>query len=83
MQSILSETVEHEAELREKSEMSRVKAEMRARGEMERDNRDIILEQIRLKAVERRKTILESIQLVTRHCMYSISKRNENFALIS
>ena len=57
------ETVEHEAELRQKNDMTRVKAEMKARGEMERDNRDIILEQIRLKAVERRKTILESITL--------------------
>ena len=35
---------------------------MKARGEMERENRDVILEQIRVKAAERRKTILESIQ---------------------
>lgn len=56
------ETMEQEAELRHKSDMARVEAEMRARAKMERENRDINLEQIRLKAAERRKTVLESIQ---------------------
>ena len=56
-----SETIEHEAELRHKNEMAKVEAEANARGKVERENRDINLEQIRLKAQERRKTILESI----------------------
>ena len=34
---------------------------MRARGKIDRENKDINLDQIRLKAQERRKTILESI----------------------
>ncbi|KAK2150461.1 hypothetical protein LSH36_404g02037 [Paralvinella palmiformis] len=61
-EALRRKTLEHEAELREKTELARVKAEMKARGEMERENRDVILEQIRVKASERRKTILESIQ---------------------
>ena len=51
-------------ELKHKHDMSKVEAEMRARGHVERENRDIIMEQIRLKAAERRKTVLESIQSV-------------------
>ena len=58
----ISETLEHEAELRHKHDMARVKAETEAKGKVDRENKDIILEQIRLKATERRKTILESIQ---------------------
>ena len=58
------ETVEHEAELRKLNDLARVKAEIKAKAEMERDNRDVILEQIRVKAIERRRTILESIQWV-------------------
>ncbi|KAK2183460.1 hypothetical protein NP493_312g07014 [Ridgeia piscesae] len=55
-------TVEHESELRKQNDLARVKAEIKAKAEMERDNRDVILEQIRVKALERRRTILESIQ---------------------
>ena len=54
--------MEHEAELRKVNDLARVKAEIKAKAEMERDNRDIILEKIRVKAIERRRTILESIQ---------------------
>ncbi|KAM9298952.1 ATPase family AAA domain-containing protein 3A [Gastrophryne carolinensis] len=55
-------TVEHEMELRHKNEMLRIEAEARARGKVERDNADIIREQIRLKAAEHRQTVLESIK---------------------
>jgi ATPase family AAA domain-containing protein 3A/B len=56
-----AETIEHEAALRHKHELQKIEAETRARGQIERENKDINLEQIRLKAEERRKTILESI----------------------
>lgn len=59
---LCAETVEHEAELKHKNNMMKVEAEMKARGHLERENRDINLEQIRVKAAERRKTVLESIQ---------------------
>lgn len=49
-------------ELRHKNEMLRVEAEARARAKAERENADIIREQIRLKAAEHRQTILESIR---------------------
>ncbi|CAH2319941.1 ATPase family AAA domain-containing 3A [Pelobates cultripes] len=55
-------TIEHEMELRHKNEMLRIEAEARARGKVERDNADIIREQIRLKAAEHRQTVLESIK---------------------
>ncbi|XP_043911572.1 ATPase family AAA domain-containing protein 3-A-like [Protopterus annectens] len=55
-------TVEHEMELRHKNEMLRIEAEARARGKVERENADLIREQIRLKAAEHRQTVLESIK---------------------
>ncbi|XP_045510106.1 ATPase family AAA domain-containing protein 3A homolog [Colias croceus] len=55
-------TIEHEMELREKNKLKAIEAEARARAKADRENRDINLEQIRLKAMEKRTTILESIQ---------------------
>lgn len=49
-------------ELRHKNEMLRIEAESKARGRVERENADIIREQIRLKAAEHRQTVLESIK---------------------
>lgn len=51
-------------ELRHKNEMLRVEAEARARAKAERENADIIREQIRLKAAEHRQTVLESLKCV-------------------
>jgi len=59
---LLAETLEHESELRRKNELVRIEAEARARAQNERENRDIMMEKIRVKAAERRKTLLESIQ---------------------
>lgn len=55
-------TVEHEMELREKNKMKLLEAEMRAKAKVERENRDLTLEQIRLKAQESRITVLEGIK---------------------
>lgn len=55
-------TIEHEMDLRHKNEMKRVEAELKAKAKVDRENRDINLEQIRLKASENRITILESIK---------------------
>lgn len=55
-------TIEHEMELREKNKMKLIEAEARAKAKAERENRDITIEQIRLKAAENRTTILESIK---------------------
>lgn len=51
-------------ELREKNKLKTIEAEAKARAKAERENRDITLEQIRLKAAENRTTILESIKWV-------------------
>ena len=56
--------MEQEADLKHTNEMKRIQAEMQARGKMERENRDIILEQIRARAAERRQTVMESIKFV-------------------
>ncbi|KAF7281493.1 ATPase family AAA domain containing bor [Rhynchophorus ferrugineus] len=55
-------TIEHEMDLRHKNEMKRVEAELRAKAKVDRENRDLTLEQIRLKAQENRVTVLESIK---------------------
>ncbi|XP_072930516.1 ATPase family AAA domain-containing protein 3A homolog [Epargyreus clarus] len=55
-------TIEHEMELREKNKLKAIEAEARARAKADRENRDITIEQIRLKAAEDRTTILESIK---------------------
>ena len=55
-------TIEHEMEMREKNKLKLLEAEMRARAKVERENRDLTLEQIRLKAQESRVTILEGIK---------------------
>ncbi|TNN85563.1 ATPase family AAA domain-containing protein 3 [Liparis tanakae] len=55
-------TIEHEMQLRNKNELLRIEAETKARARVERENADIIREQIRLKAAEHRQTVLESIK---------------------
>lgn len=52
-------TVEHEMDLRDKNKMKFLEAEMKAKAKVERENRDLTLEQIRLKAQESRITVLE------------------------
>ncbi|KAF5300749.1 hypothetical protein FQA39_LY10994 [Lamprigera yunnana] len=55
-------TIEHEMELRSQNEMKKIEAELRAKAKADRENRDIILEQIKVKASENRLTVLESIK---------------------
>jgi ATPase family AAA domain-containing protein 3A/B len=42
--------------------MLRLEAELRGKAKVERENQDIIREQIKLKAAEKRQTVLESIK---------------------
>lgn len=55
-------TIEEEAELKHQYDMKRLQAELKGKAEVERDNREIYLEQIKLKAQEHRQTILEGIK---------------------
>ena len=55
-------TREQENEMRAKADMKRIEAESVARGKVERENQDLLLEQIRLKAKENRSTVMESIR---------------------
>ncbi|XP_048488468.1 ATPase family AAA domain-containing protein 3A homolog [Plutella xylostella] len=61
-EALRRQTIEHEMELREKNKLKTIEAEARARAKADRENRDITLEQIRLKAAENRTTILEGIK---------------------
>ncbi|XP_072888006.1 ATPase family AAA domain containing 3 [Hemitrygon akajei] len=61
-ESMRRATIEHEMELRHKNEMLRIEAEAKARAKVERENADLIREQIRLKAAEHRQTVLDSIK---------------------
>merc|ERR1719187_899597 len=54
-------TLEHEMELRAKADMKRIEAEMVAKAKVERENQDLTLEQIRLRAKEHRTTVMEGI----------------------
>merc|ERR1719291_316094 len=54
-------TLEHEMEMRSKADTKRIEAEMLARAKAERENQDLTLEQIRLKAKEHRNTVMEGI----------------------
>ncbi|XP_064610548.1 ATPase family AAA domain-containing protein 3-B-like [Liolophura sinensis] len=55
-------TMEYEADLKHKNKMKRIEAELRGKAQVDRENQDLIREQIRLKAAEHRQTILESIK---------------------
>ncbi|XP_001604876.1 ATPase family AAA domain-containing protein 3A homolog [Nasonia vitripennis] len=55
-------TIEHEMDLRHKNEMRKLDAELKAKAKIDRENQDLNLEQIRLKASEHRITVMESIK---------------------
>lgn len=55
-------TLEHEMEMRAKADMKRIQAETAAKAKIERENQDLYLEQIRLKAKENRSTVMDGIR---------------------
>ena len=62
-EAIRRKTLEYESELRQQTEMARVKAETEGRIAQERTNHDLVIEKKRLEAKENRETVLESIKL--------------------
>ncbi|XP_055342233.1 ATPase family AAA domain-containing protein 3-like [Paramacrobiotus metropolitanus] len=56
------ETIEHELKMRETHDLKRIEAEARAKAKADRENRDLILEKIRVESAEKRTTTLESIK---------------------
>ncbi|KAL3770654.1 hypothetical protein ACHAWU_004353 [Discostella pseudostelligera] len=54
-------TAEIEAELRTRTELAKTRAEAEGRIRQERENHDLILEKVRLEAVEQRDTVLKAI----------------------
>ncbi|XP_070560547.1 ATPase family AAA domain-containing protein 3-A-like [Ptychodera flava] len=61
-ESMRRKTIEYEAELRHTNEMKKLEAELRGKAKIERENRDLRNEQIRLQAKEYRETVLQSIK---------------------
>ncbi|CAH1239704.1 ATAD3A [Branchiostoma lanceolatum] len=55
-------TMEYEAQLRLQNDMKRIEAETTAKAKADRENQDLNLEQIRLKASEHRTTVMEGIK---------------------
>eukprot|EP00559_Dactyliosolen_fragilissimus_P005241 CAMPEP_0184860828 /NCGR_PEP_ID=MMETSP0580-20130426/5634_1 /TAXON_ID=1118495 /ORGANISM="Dactyliosolen fragilissimus" /LENGTH=553 /DNA_ID=CAMNT_0027358081 /DNA_START=300 /DNA_END=1961 /DNA_ORIENTATION=- len=55
-------TAEHEAELRTKTELAKVAAEAEGKIRQERANHDLILEKVRLEALEKRDTVLRALK---------------------
>ena len=55
-------TAQHEAELRTKTELAKVRAESDGRIRQERENHDLILQKVKLEAIEKRDTVLKAIQ---------------------
>jgi len=54
-------TAEHEAELRTRTELAKARAEADGRIRQERENHDLILQKVKLEAVEKRDTVLKAI----------------------
>lgn len=61
-ESIKKRTIDYEMEKRSETDLKKVQAEAKARALIERENREIYLEQIKTKAAENRLTVLESIK---------------------
>ena len=64
-EDIRRKTLEYEAELRQQTEMARVKAETDGRILQERKNHDLHLESKKLEATEYRETVLEGLKIFT------------------
>ena len=62
-EEIRKRTIQYEAELRQQTEMARVKAETEGRILQERQNHDLLIDKKKLEAKELRETVLESIKL--------------------
>lgn len=60
-ESMRRKTAEIEADLRTKTELAKARAESEGRIRQERENHDLILEKVRLEAVEQRDTVLKAI----------------------
>lgn len=60
-EAIRRATIEKEMEIRAAADAKRIEAEIRGKAAAERENREIRLEQLRTKATEDRKTLIESI----------------------
>ena len=61
-EAMRQETFKKEMQMRELERKNRIKEEAEVKAKVERENRDIYLEQLRVKAQESRVTTLESIK---------------------
>lgn len=55
-------TIEHEIEMKSKLDAKKSEAKALAKAKADRENHDLTMEQLKLKATEHRQTVLESIK---------------------
>lgn len=61
-ESMKRKTAEYEAKLRTKTNLDKAAAEAEGRIRQERENHDLILEKLRLEAIEKRDTVLKAVE---------------------
>ena len=49
-------------DMRSQNDVKRIRAEVEAKGKVDRENADLLKDQLRIKERERRQTIIDSIQ---------------------
>ena len=60
-EALRKSTLDYENNLKLEADLNKIKAKTYAKGDVERQNKDLTLDQIKLRELERRKTIIESI----------------------
>ncbi|XP_060075803.1 ATPase family AAA domain-containing protein 3-B-like [Ylistrum balloti] len=61
-EQLKKKTLDYEYELQHKNDMARIQAEIKGKAKADRENQDLIKEQLRIKGQEHRQTVLESIK---------------------
>ena len=76
------QTLEYEMDLRSKTDMKRLEAEMRAKAKVDRENQDLYLEQIRLKGIIIYLLIFYLYSLIIHFLIPCLFKASENRATV-
>jgi hypothetical protein len=67
------ETLEYEAQLKQKAEIARVKAEAEGKIKQERENHDLILQKLKMEAGEKREAMVQSVKDATSQVLEGLS----------
>lgn len=81
-EALRKQTLEYEMDLRSKTDMKRLEAEMRAKAKVDRENQDLYLEQIRLKGIIIYLLIFYLYSLIIHFLIPCLFKASENRATV-